>query len=154
MKKIAVLCAILCAIWAGSAGAQTTAMCPPVAPTFGITASQRPVIPGMSSLSCDYGFTVGTSSIVVQAPASRHFFKLQNTSSSTSCVIGVCLGNLELNQACTMATAGTQLGTLQAFYLGVAMYGGINPLFNSLFFNGSVEVIANQGGCSASITVD
>lgn len=147
----AVSVAAMMLLVASLAHAGVNAVCPPLNPNAGVTSSTQPPIPNVSPAGCDWGFTVGTASVVLQGPALRHFYKITNTDPTGS--IGVCFSRLELNLTCTMANAGTVLAPGQSMYMGVAMYGGINS-FNSMFFNNSIELIGSASSVAVSISIE
>ena len=126
----------------GLAHAQNVAQCPPISPT--ISSAVAPVLSGVGPASCDFGFTVSTTMVILQGPVDRHFFKIQNTSAASSGAnLGICFARLESGQTCTMANAGTVLQPGQAFYQPLAMYGGLT-IFNSMFFKSSIELISSS----------
>lgn len=153
MKTRITIALLLLLVLAGTSSAQN-AICPPVKANSGVTSSTVPPFTGGVPADCDYGFTVGTTMMILQGPTNRHFFKITNTSGG-NLTLGICFARLELGvNACTIANAGTLLTPGQSFYQGVAMYGGINPTFNSIFFNGSIELIGSGDGVTVSATID
>lgn len=148
--------ALLAVLLSWGVGHAATAQCPPVVPNAGVSASIVGTWSGGNPAACDIGFTVGTSSTIVQAPAVRHFLKITNVSGSGGPNLGVCFTRLELGTTCTIANAGTILTPGQSFYIGVGMYIGLSgpQLFNSMFLGAAIQVVGSNSGTGVAFSTE